>query len=136
MAAEHGQDERRRHKRFQVKDSAFVFEAFKVGKIVDISMDGLAFTYDGHEQWPEKEIDLDLLIDDEIFLNQVPVRVVFDLIIAENSRQGLVTRQCGVQFGRLTPYQVEQLEYFIRIHILEKPLSSAIESLMGSLGYD
>jgi hypothetical protein len=128
--------ERRRHERFQVKNPAFVFDSFRVGKIVNLSMDGLAFTYDGREHWPQGIAALDLLIDEEIFLNRLPVRVVSDLIIAEESRYQMVTRQCGVQFGRLSSSQLHQLEYFIRIHIQEVSIALTVETLMGSLGYD
>lgn len=126
-------EERRRRIRFQVKHPAFVFNAINVGRIVDISMGGLAFTYNGRETWPQQLVELDLLIDEEAFLNRVPVRVVSDFVISEEPRRHLITRQCGVQFGRLTPEQVRLLANFISLNQEERPLR---EPFSVHLGYD
>jgi hypothetical protein len=127
--------ERRKQARFQVKNPAFVFDAMNVGRIVDISVDGLAFTYDGKETWPRQLTELDLLIDRKTFLNRMPVRVVSDFIISEEPRYRLITRQCGVQFGRLTPGQLQQLENFIGIIKEERPFP-LLRTSFANLGYD
>jgi hypothetical protein len=136
MVHGHSLDEQRQYQRFQVTAPAFVNDSVKIGKIVDISMSGLAFTYEGLELWPQHAAALDLLIDKEIFLKEVPVRVVSDEVIARGSRHRLVTRQCGVQFGRLTSYQVHQLENFIQVHIQEAQIAAAREGLSENQGYD
>ena len=82
----------------------------------DISAGGLSFTYVGWEEWKEPLLRMDF-IDHPLFLEKVPVRVVFDLLHddqAEVEEAGLPIRRCGVQFLKLTKAQRVQLESHLK----------------------
>jgi c-di-GMP-binding flagellar brake protein YcgR len=112
--------ERRKYKRFQVPKGAFVgvgpYNA-KVGPLRDLSMGGLAFCYVGREE-PESESYLDLFCtDNNFFLGHLPFKTVLDCETVEKiPSRGETMRRCGVRFGKLTPAQKAQIEYFIQNH--------------------
>jgi hypothetical protein len=114
--------QRRKHKRFRVPRGVFVLlngDRSKVGQIIDIGMDGLAFDYVGANMESSTESrGLDIFTWDHAFrLYNIPCRIISDL---ENYKipRGLPTGlgRCGVHFGDLTPYQTARLEYFIERH--------------------
>ncbi len=110
--------ERRRYKRFRVPKNAFVLlrpNGTEVGKIIDISPEGLAFDYAGSEQLPEELSELDILITDNGFrLNKLPYRTVSSIETYESPFGSMSKRRCGVQFGGLTQRQISQLKQFIQ----------------------
>jgi len=110
--------ERRKHQRFQVQNRVFVgvgphFD--KVGRIIDVSLGGLAFRYVARGEPPDG-LSLDIFSADVgFFLRCVPFETVADFEIPNEKPFDLITtRQCAVQFGNLTPHQMSQLEYFIQ----------------------
>jgi hypothetical protein len=113
--------ERRRHKRFKVRDGAFVVlmpPSTKLGQLIDISSGGLAFRYLSMEERSNNLSELDIfLTDNSFYLEEVPVINVSDFQIAgEFPFSSITTRRHGVQFGELTHNQISRLEYFIRNH--------------------
>jgi len=118
--------ERRRHKRFKVRDGAFVVlmpPSTKLGQIIDISSGGLAFRYLSMEERSKEErsnnlSNLDIfLTDNSFYLEEVPVINVSDFQIAGKFPfSSITTRRQGVQFRELTHNQISRLEYFIRNH--------------------
>ena len=113
--------ERRKYVRFLAKDNSFAAlrNGFnKVGKIDDISINGLGFSFlsentqvdstDHHSQ-------VDIFISENGFhLSNVPCRIVYETpdSIPDEGFSVRMTR-CGLQFGDLTRSQMEQLELFI-----------------------
>ncbi|MBW1860726.1 MAG: PilZ domain-containing protein [Deltaproteobacteria bacterium] len=98
------QVERRKHKRFQAWNGAFVAlgpYSLKLGQIVNMSMGGLAFRYIGSRKPSRMKTESKIFIDNGFCLDDVP---------------SLVMRQSGVQFGKLTRDQRSELEYFIHNH--------------------
>lgn len=83
-------------------------------QIIDISRNGLAFTYYGPEEWSD-DLLLELKLSDgeDFSIDQVPIRIISDSPLDESSQH---LRRCGVQFGELTPSQQAQLEYFLQKH--------------------
>ena len=103
-------NERRLHKRFQVKSGSVAFNG-KSAEIIDISMGGLAFSYLESDQWSFENFDRGVLLGEkELCLEDIPLKVISDCAI--NSGLSII-RRCGVKFEKLTPKQLAQLEYFI-----------------------
>ena len=118
------QVDRRRHKRFHVRDTAFVVFrapwplATNVGQITDISMDGLAFSYIAGEKRSNSSSELDILLGNRSFyLDKVPFKTVSDCKTPHKVPfSSIEMRRCGVQFGKLAPEQISQLKNFIWNH--------------------
>ena len=112
--------ERRRHKRFQVGEDAFVILSPSdtgAGRLKNIGMGGLMFEYVAVKE-PSLEVsEVEIFVTDSSFrLHGLPCKSVWDLPVYKVPSVSLHKRQCGVQFGDLTPHQVSQLEYFIKNH--------------------
>jgi Tfp pilus assembly protein PilZ len=106
--------ERRRHKRFQLKMSAFALldsPFSEMGEIIDISMGGLCFRYTSDKALPKGSFALDLLcVDNGFHLHRLPVKTVAESLLAGD------VRRRGVKFDRLTDRQVSQVRHFIKTH--------------------
>jgi hypothetical protein len=116
------QVERRKHIRFSVAEDTFVAlrpHYYRIGKVLNISIDGLAFTYmvDGKPPGPSFELDL-FLADRTFFLKEVPFRTISDVPHDGGPSGFIETRECTVQFENLTSHQKNELESFIRNHSL------------------
>ena len=116
-------DERRKHKRFRVKNGTFaVLSAIslphstqKVGQITDISMGGLAFSYIASEEPSNGSVQLSIFLGGNRFdLREIPFETIWDIETQEVRFRALTMRRSGVQFGKLTPHQISQLKYFIQ----------------------
>lgn len=108
--------EKRKYARFIVKGRATAIlspDNIMPYQIIDISRNGLAFSYEGHEAWGNELLELILLDDENFYLDKIPIRIVSDSPLDDSSRH---LRRCGVQFGELTPGQEAQLEYFLQKH--------------------
>ncbi|MDF1577921.1 MAG: PilZ domain-containing protein [Desulfurivibrionaceae bacterium] len=102
--------ERRKHKRFKAKSGTF--KAANVeGEIIDISMGGFAFSYLDNGDWADETFDIGMLLGEkDLCIEDVPFKIISDCAI----NRGLsITRRCGVKFGKLTPKQLSQLEFYI-----------------------
>jgi hypothetical protein len=113
------QVERRKHKRFQAWNGAFVALgpfSLKLGQIVNMSMGGLAFRYIGSSEPSRMKTESKIFIDNAFCLDNVPLETVSDFEAKQSSFASLVMRQSGVQFGKLTPDQRSELKYFIHNH--------------------
>lgn len=120
--------ERRKHKRFRVREGAFAalkphwFRSTILGEIIDISIDGLAFRYIAAKKRSELSFKLKILLADGSFsLDKVPSRTISDLEIGnEFSIDFTPIRRCCVQFARLTHDQISGLEHFIRNYSIDE----------------
>jgi hypothetical protein len=112
------QIERRKHKRFQVQNGAFVILTppdTKVGRIMDISMGGLAFHYVGRADPSNKSTKLSIFSGDcSFYLYKVPCETILDSRAYVSHSAPISIRRCSVQFGELTHNQVSRLEHFIQ----------------------
>jgi hypothetical protein len=113
--------ERRKHKRFQIERGAFVvYHSNKLGRIVDISMDGLSFSHVERDRTTRKLHDLDIfLIDRDFYLENVPLQVDSTVKSYQPSFSSIYLGQYTVQFGDLTKRQRSKIEYLIRNHTAE-----------------
>jgi len=112
-------DERRKQKRLQIQNGAFAIvrpEYIKLGQIIDIGLEGLAFRYvvTGTRGNTAFEVDI-FLVGDGFYLEKLPIKPISDIKLSKKFSNGtLPMRRCGVQFGALTQNQITQLEYFIK----------------------
>jgi len=118
--------EQRKHKRYKVTKRAFAVlgpDAVKLCHLIDISKGGLSFRYfvDASDM-EETANELDILGGEDFYLERVPIRVVSDMLLENDSPfSSIAMRRRGVQFGNLTPRQKEQVEYFINDSLYCKP---------------
>jgi hypothetical protein len=123
MTGEAERYERRGSKRFHASTGAFAVlgpNSTKVGRVIDISLSGLAFRHVDKKEPLNGLNELDVFtIDDDFHMNKVPFEAVSDYEVTdEGSSAFMRTRQSSLRFGELTPSQRSQLEYFIQNHTL------------------
>ena len=109
--------ERRKYTRFQTQDKCFAAlkeKITKVGKINDISIEGLSFKYLGNVMLNQELSYVDIfLVENGFHIFNIPCRIVYNISekLKEDSRFQM--SQCGLQFGERTKSQLEQLDFFI-----------------------
>jgi hypothetical protein len=123
MTGEVERDERRGNKRFHATTGAFAVlgpNSTKVGRVIDISLSGMAFRHVDKEEPLSGLNELDVfMIDDDFHMNKIPFEAVSDYEIPNEGHPAFIrTRQSSLRFGELTPRQRSQLEYFIQNHTL------------------
>ena len=110
--------EKRKHKRMEVKDGAFVLlgpHSTKLGRIIDIGMGGLSFSHMASERPSIGLFELDIfIIDGDFYLERVLFEATSDFKTYENPFSSITMRRSGVRFGELGHNQVSQLEHFIQ----------------------
>lgn len=113
--------EQRKCKRYLVKDDVFAalrggFE--KVGKIDDISLNGLGFSYfkqKGNARSNDPAYQVDIFLPQNGFhLFNIPCRTVYEKTQA-NFVEGIPVKltRCGVHFGKLSDIQLNLLDFII-----------------------
>ena len=113
--------ERRKHRRFHVRDLTFAVpraHAEIMGKVIDISMGGLAFQHSADGTWTDKKLELDLFrAESDFYLAGLECRVMADSPILTDTYDAAVRRSC-LRFENLKQDQISQLESFINQHTL------------------
>jgi hypothetical protein len=109
--------ERRKLKRQKVKNAAYVIlkpSDTGVGRLIDISMDGLTLDYITSRKPEIQPTKLEIFVNNSpLRLYEIPCKTVTDEAIFEALDGSLSKRRRGIQFGKLTPSQLAQLEFFI-----------------------
>ena len=121
MIATENTVEKRKSNRFKAQEDTYVAivnDSIKVGKIINLSKGGLAFSYIGKEAqitgWHKMNI---FLSGNRFYLKEVSFKAISDFYIDTKTQFSTVLmKQCGGQFGELTREQKSQLEYFIANH--------------------
>ena len=118
--------EQRKHRRYKVTKRAFAVlgpDEVKLCHLIDISKGGLSFRYFVDTNNMDDPIyELDILGGEDFYLEKVPVRVISDKVLEDDSPfSSIAMRRRGVQFGTLTSRQMEQVEYFINDSMYCKP---------------
>ena len=110
--------ERRKHERLQTEYGAFVIlpsHEKKVGRIVDISPDGLTFIYHTSGEGSAMATELDIFVaGSPVQMYTIPCRTISDVEIESDIHRSLIIRRCGMQFGMLEKDQMFQLNYLIQ----------------------
>lgn len=114
--------DRRKHKRYQVKDGVYAINSCKSGLITDISMGGLTFRYIDRKELSKQPCELDILYEaDDFYLDRIPFISVSDFLAKSETPDGaLVVKRHAIRFTGMTESQKEQLGLFIQKHTMEK----------------
>ena len=109
--------DRRKNKRFQARKGVFIGVGpydVQVGRLRNISVDGLAFRYLGSdEKLSGSYVDM-FMTDGDFYLGKLPIRIISDCrVISETSSGAVTLKECWVEFKELTPQQKTKLEEFI-----------------------
>ncbi len=118
--------ERRKHKRFKIKeDSVAILKSnpSQQVQIIDISMGGLACRYDKSNALSirlNKSDELTInLAEADFNLDNIPCKTISDVTLADDAHLGSMPgKRCGIKLGELTPNQTSQLDYFIENHTI------------------
>ncbi|MBC8317840.1 MAG: PilZ domain-containing protein [Desulfobulbaceae bacterium] len=111
--------ERRRHKRFVINTDKIAYAVLrppvnKIGKVIDISLTGLAFSYFSANGEVLNSSRIDILTDEGLFLEDIPYSIVNDCIISsEQPFKQITTHRHSVQFRNLSENQVLRIQSFI-----------------------
>ena len=110
--------DRRRKKRFRVREGAFaalVNRENKLGQIKDISLVGLSFRYIASEGQSIHRSELRIILAGSgLFLDNLPYNTVSDFEVTNGfTFSSLKMRQRHLAFGDLNPYQESRLNDFI-----------------------
>ena len=117
-------NERRKHKRFKVKQGAFAVaspEYNKLGQIKDISEGGIAFQFieDGEQTKDSHELEIFSNVDD-FYIKKIPVKTVLDFELENTiSSDSTPMRQVCMKFGKLNYPQRLLLGFFIQKYTYE-----------------
>jgi len=109
--------ERRKFTRFRAQDDAYAAlrgNYTKVGKIYDISLDGLAFRYLAEKVFSETFTHVDIFMSNNGFhLSGVPCTVVCDEKECVYISPNIIPYRCGLKFEGLNEEQQNKLEFFL-----------------------
>ena len=102
----------------EIACDVFRSKPIKLGRINNISMDGLVFCYIESQMKSNESSVLDILLADcGFYLGNLLFKTISDIELSEGLPiDSVKTRQLRVQFKKITPEQKIQLDYFIRNH--------------------
>ena len=103
---------RRKDERFKVHEGVLVLvdpDSETKDKIIDISLGGLAFSYKNERKQFDEEFEVDIYIDNEIYLKKLKVKLISDIEIGEVPFESANVRRLSGQFMWLTPVQKSDL---------------------------
>jgi len=109
--------EKRKFTRFRVQDDAYAAlrgDFTKVGKIHDISLNGLAFRYFAKNECNKTFSHVDIFLANNLYhLADVPCTVVCDDKEPTTNSCSVLQFRCGLKFEGMNAQQQNKLENFI-----------------------
>jgi len=109
--------ERRKFTRFLTQDNAFAAlrgDFTKVGKICDISLNGVAFRYLIEQISEEEYTHVDIFLSDNGFhLHGVPCTVIYNVKEPTFSSLSISTYRCGLCFKPLNEEVQNKVNFFL-----------------------
>jgi hypothetical protein len=120
--------EQRKDKRYIAQDNAFAAlrsEFKKVGRINDISIKGLSFSYlseliESGLDYDSSQVDIFLSEEDGFYLSHVPCKVISEIPDPKFIGNYMLKMcRCRLNFGKLSKNQLKQLKFFIKNHTIE-----------------
>jgi hypothetical protein len=85
-----------------------------MGRIIDISLAGLAFDSFGDEESENRAKELEIFVTNSKFSLNIPCELVYEMPTYESPLTACKKKRCGVKFGKLTEYQTSLLSSFIQ----------------------
>jgi hypothetical protein len=119
--------EHRKHVRFVPQQNTFAAlgkNYSRVGKVKDISLDGLSIEYLFGESIKKNSSKVDIFLVGNIFhLYNLPCRMVYDIEIHvphvnNNFIKPLTTKRCGIEFNEISKDDLAQLKLFLQAHTI------------------
>jgi hypothetical protein len=110
-----GSTERRRYKRYKVRDEAYAFLGEETGTLVDISQGGVAIHCAVFEKEPVFPSHLDLFTaQPHFYLPNIPIALVSEVQTVPPSIFSLLRiKRFSMQFGTLSDEQLARIDAFI-----------------------
>ena len=107
--------DRRRHKRYRVREGALAFLGPIPGTITDISRGGMSVKYVVFEKRPKQALKLDIFFPEEdFFLPDIPAFLVSDVDCPpEPPFSAVQIKRLGIKFGELSCEQEASLKHFL-----------------------
>ena len=117
------QTERRKHRRYKVKDSAFAVinpDPVKLVPILDIAMGGLGIYVDDGAKWMNESPKLEIMMADcSFYLDNLPFEIISKFRAFPGDASNILDgRRYSLKFGNLRPVQKSSLKYFMRNYTL------------------
>ena len=107
----------RKDKRHQVHEGVLVVvdpNSEKKDKIIDISLGGLAFCYDNERNRPDEIFEIDIYIDNELYLKKLKVKLISETEIGEVPFESANVRRLSGQFMWWEPLQKADLDSLLK----------------------
>jgi c-di-GMP-binding flagellar brake protein YcgR len=112
--------ERRKFTRFRAQKNAYAAlrgDDTKVGKIYDISLNGMAFRYLAEKACSETFSQVDIFLSDNGFhLSGVPCAIVCNEKECEYISAKIIPYRCGLKFEKMNEKQQHKLDFFLNNH--------------------
>ena len=108
---------RRKDKRHQVHEGVLVVvdpHSGKKDRIIDISLGGLAFSYDDDRKRLDEKFEVDIYVDNELYIKKLNVQLVSDAEVGEVPFESVNVRRLSGQFMWITPIQKSDLNSLFR----------------------
>jgi hypothetical protein len=113
-------EQQQKHKRWHVQEDPFVIlkpYGSKVGRLIDISIEGLTFEYLATGEPLSRPTELHVVMpESRSVLYGIPCKIISHHRTFESPLASMTMRRCTVQFGDLSPSQVSQLKDLIQHH--------------------
>lgn len=105
----------------EVAMAVFRSKPVRMGRVIDISKDGLSFSYLETKLHPRQSLGLEILLADcGFYLVKIPFQVVSDIRMPhEIPKASIANWRCGVKFGALKQNQADRLEHFLNNHTID-----------------
>jgi len=112
--------DRRRHKRYRVREGTLAFLGPIPGTIKDISRGGMSIKYVVFEKRPAQILKLDIFFPEEnFFLPDIPACIISDIDCPAKAPFSAVrVRRLGIKFGELSREQEVSLQYYLQYHAI------------------
>jgi hypothetical protein len=114
----------RKKRRLKAMDGIFVVlgNSLTKNQVGDISMYGLSFYYiDRGIKLRKGPCELKILINNDLWMGEVPCKIVSDIDTAEIRFQNKKIKRQSVRFGRLSHSQKSKLKYILNNFTLHGP---------------
>ncbi len=108
---------RRKDKRHEVHEGVLVVvdpHSEKKDRIIDISLGGLAFSYDDDRKRLDEKFEVDIYVDNELYIKKLNVQLVSDAEVGEVPFESVNVRRLSGQFMWITPIQKSELNSLFR----------------------
>ncbi len=116
--------EKRKYKRYKVKDLTFVKLCYKdemdIGQLMDIGKGGLSLRYFVNSDKARNYSNLSIFLSENDFIiDKISFKAISDTEIANGSKfTTIVLRRYGIEFDNLTDDQIAGLDYFLEHYTL------------------